>query len=353
MSGATSRRAEATPLSERQGAVLRAVVASYVGEGAPIGSRTISHLLPVPLSAASIRNTLAELSELGLVDKPHASSGRVPTASGLRRFVDELMPPGAVAPSQQRELAIRLDRAEGEGVVSVASELLSQHTRQLGFVVAPRLEHLVLRHVSVVRLTRERLLVVLVAETGAAHRRVIEDNHDLSQAQLDRIATLLNERVAGRTLSETRELLVREARALRREASALLVRALEVGTRALDGEASEADLVIATRLALLDQPEFNDPQRLKDLYQAIETKERLLEVLRDLLANEGVSVGIGEELEDPGLHHCALVASHYGEGNAGEPLGVLGVIGPSRMDFARVVPLVAYLSELVTGKLRT
>ncbi|MGI9591767.1 MAG: hypothetical protein ACR2P8_10400, partial [Myxococcota bacterium] len=153
-------------------------------------------------------------------------------------------------------------------------------------------------------------------------------------------------------LDETRALLVREARAQRREANALLVRALEVGTRALDGEASEADLVIATRLALLDQPEFSDPQRLKDLYQAIETKERLLEVLRDLLASEGVSVGIGEELEDPGLHHCALVASHYGEGNAGEPLGVLGVIGPSRMDFARVIPLVAYLSELVTGKLR-
>ncbi|MGI9590754.1 MAG: heat-inducible transcriptional repressor HrcA, partial [Myxococcota bacterium] len=204
MTGASSRKAETPILSERQGAVLRAVVASYVGEATLIGSRMISHLLPVPLSAASIRNTLAELSELGLVDKPHASSGRVPTASGLRRFVDELMPPGAVAPFQQRELAIRLDRAEGEGVVSVASELLSEHTRQLGFVVAPRLEHLVLRHVSVVRLSRERLLVVLVAETGAAHRRVIEDSHDLSQVELDRIATLLNERVAGHTLAETR-----------------------------------------------------------------------------------------------------------------------------------------------------
>lgn len=342
----------ALELSERQGAVLRAVVASYVGEGAPVGSRTISHLLPVPLSAASIRNTLAELSELGLVAKPHASSGRVPTGGGLRRFVDELMPAGAVAPSQQRELALRLDDAEGDGVVSVASELLSKSTRQLGFVLAPRFERMVLRHVSVVRLTSERLLVVLVTETGAAHQRVIDDEHDLSQAELDRIATLLNERAAGRTLAETRALLAREARALRREASALLIRALELGTRALDGEPSDADLVIATRLALLDQPEFSDPQRLKELFQAIETKERLLEVLQEVLDSDGVSVGIGEELEDPGLHHCALVASHYGEGNAGEPLGVLGVIGPSRMDFARVVPLVAYLSELVTGKLR-
>ncbi len=352
MTPTPSLRSHGPALSERQAAVLRAVVASFVGEGAPIGSRSISHVLPVPLSAASIRNTLGELAELGLVFKPHASSGRVPTEAGLRRFVDELLLPGAVAPSEQRELVYRMDGAEGDGVVSVASVLLSQHTRQLGFVVAPRLERLVLRHVSVVRLSSDRLLVVLVIETGAAHRRVIEDVYGLSQAELDRIAALLNERVAGHTLAETRALLIREARALRREANELLVRALELGTRALGDDPSDADLVIETRLALLDQPEFNDPQRLKDLFQAIETKERLLDVLDDVLEAEGVSVGIGEELEDPGLHHCALVASHYGAGTAGEPLGVLGVIGPSRMDFARVIPLVGYLSELVTGKLR-
>ena len=353
MTPSSSRRSHGPALSERQAAVLRAVVASYVGEAAPIGSRTISHLLPVPLSAASIRNTLGELAELGLVDKPHASSGRVPSEVGLRRFVDELLLPGEITPAQQRELAYRVDGTDGEGVVSVASELLSHHTRQLGFVLAPRLESLVLRHVSVVRLSSERLLLVLVTETGAAHRRVVEDDYDLSQPELERIASLLNERVAGRTLADTRALLIREARAARREASELLVAALDLGTRALGCDPSAADLVIETRLALLDQPEFNDPQRLKDLYQAIETKERLLDVLDDVLEAEGVSVGIGEELEDPGLHHCALVASHYGEGSAGEPLGVLGVIGPSRMDFARVIPLVAYLSELVTGKLRT
>lgn len=353
MTPSSSRRSHGPALSERQAAVLRAVVTSYVGEAAPIGSRTISHLLPVPLSAASIRNTLGELAELGLVDKPHASSGRVPSEVGLRRFVDELLLPGELAASQQREIAYRVEGAEGEGVVSVASELLSQHTRQLGFVFAPRLESLVLRHVSVVRLSSERLLVVLVTETGAAHRRVVEDAYSLSQQQLERIATLLNERVAGRTLVEMRALLILEARAAQREANELLVRALDLGTRALDGDAGDADLVIQTRLALLDQPEFSDPQRLKDLFQALETKERLLDVLDDVLGAKGVSVGIGDELEDPGLHHCALVASRYGEGSAGEPLGVLGVIGPSRMDFARVIPFVGYLSELVTGKLRT
>lgn len=351
MTATSAKRHHGAALSERQATVLRAVVASYVGEAAPVGSKTLSHLLPMSLSSASIRNTLVELTELGLIEKRHASAGRVPSETGLRRFVDELLAPGDVAPSQRRELAYRFDDAQGDGVVSIASELLSRHTRQLGFVVPPRLDRMVLRGVSLVRLSSERLLVVLVAETGAAHHRVVEDVYGLSQPELDQIAALLRERVAGLTLLETRERIIAEARALRHEANELLVRALDLGTRALAGDAA-ADLVIETRLALLDQPEFNDPQRLKELFQAIETKERLLDVLDELLGSDGVSVGIGGELEDPALQGCAVVATHYGEGSAGEPLGVLGVIGPSRMDFGRVIPLVDYLSELVTGKLR-
>lgn len=353
MPATPARRSHGPALSERQATVLRAVVASYVGEAAPVGSKTISHLLPVALSSASIRNTLAELTDLGLVEKPHASSGRVPTETGLRCFVHELMPTGDLTPAQRRELAYQVEDADGDTVVALASGLLSRHTRQLGFVVAPRLDALVLCHVSVVRLTSERLLVVLVTETGAAHRRVVEDGYGLCRTDLERISALLNERVAGRTLAEVRELLVSEARALRREASELLVRALEVGTRALQAGPGQADLVIETRLAVLDQPEFSDPQRLRDLFEAIETKERLLDVLDDVLAGDGVSVAIGEELDDPALSQCALVATHYGRGSGSGPLGVLGVIGPSRMDFGRVIPLVGYLSELVTGKLRS
>jgi heat-inducible transcriptional repressor len=344
---------ESSPLTGRQAAVLRAVVGSYVGEGGPIGSETISHLLPIPLSSASIRNTLAELASLGLVDKPHRSSGRVPTESGLRVFVDELLAPADLPSSELRDIAYRLEGAVGDGVVSVASALLSRHTHQLGFVIGPRLDRLLLRHVSLVRLSAERLLVVLVAETGTAHRRVVLDDPVLDQRALDRIAALLNERVAGRCLAEVRTRLEREARALRREADRLLAKALEIGRRALcSAEGQAGDLVIETRLALLDQPEFSDPRRVRDLFEAIETKERLLEVVDQVLEPEGVSVAIGEELDDPGLRRCALVASPYGSDGGEAPLGVLGVIGPSRMDFARVIPLVEYLSELVTGKLR-
>jgi heat-inducible transcriptional repressor len=165
---------------------------------------------------------------------------------------------------------------------------------------------------------------------------------------------LLNERVAGRTLPEVRDRLAREAQALRREANQLLARVFELGARALaaaDGQAG--DIVIETRLALLDQPEFSDPRRVRDFFEAIETKERLLEVLDRMLAPEGVSVAFGEEFEDPALRRCALVATPYGEGAGDAPLGVLGVIGPSRMDFSRVIALVDYFSKLITGKLRS
>ena len=345
------QRSGSETITERQAAVLRAVATSYVGGGAPVGSQMIAHLLPIPLSSASVRNTLAELTELGLVEKPHRSSGRVPTEAGLRIFVDSLLSPSDLPRAEQRDIDYDVEQAEGDAIVSAASRLLSEHTRQLGFVSAPRVDRVVLRHVSLVRVARDRLLVVLVSDTGVL-RRTIDADPDLDQRVLDRMATLLSERVVGRTLSEVRSRLAREARALQREANAVLARAIELGRRAVAPEPAEpADLIIETRVSLLDQPEFADPRRVRDLFEALEAKTGLVEVLDEVLATDGVSVAIGEELDDPALRRCALVASQYGGAAGREPLGVLGVIGPSRMDFARVIPLVAYLSESVTGRL--
>lgn len=335
-------------LSARQASVLRAVVAAYVGDGSPVGSRTLTHVLPESLSSASVRSTLAELSDLGLVEKPHASAGRIPTDRGLRLFVDRLLDPGPVEAYEKRAIAYTVDEAEDDAVVHVASQLLSDRTRQLGFVVAPRIEHLVLRHVSLVRLTRERVLVVLVSQTGEAHRRVIDADAELDQAKLDRIAALLAERAAGRTLTEVRASLAAEARAIRHHADRLLRRAVELGLRALHVDDAH-DLVIATRLALLDQPEFQDSRRVRDLFEALETKESLVDLL-DEIAERGASVAFGEEVGEPRLFRCAVVAARYGSAEA--PLGTLGVIGPTRMDYRRILPLVDYLAGLITDKLK-
>jgi len=353
MSQGAAREASAGPgpVSGRQADVLRALVSAYVGQATPVGSATLSCVLPEKLSSASIRATLAELAELGLVDQPHTSAGRVPTEAGLRMFIDALLSPRDVAEYDRRAIATGVDLAEASEVSRVASQLLSQCTNLLGFVVSPRLDALLLQHVSLVRLGRERLLAVLVSQSGTAHRRVIRNEGDLPQAELDRAASLLNERVAGRTLREVRDALRGEARALRRQANRLRARAVELGMRALSAAADgHGDLVIATRLVLLDQPEFRDPARVRELFEALEEKERLLEVLDRVLGAEGVRVLLGGETDDPALRRCALVATHYGEGE-GAPLGVLGVIGPTRMDYGRVIPLVGYLSQVMTEKL--
>jgi heat-inducible transcriptional repressor len=160
---------------------------------------------------------------------------------------------------------------------------------------------------------------------------------------------VLRERVAGRTLREVRELFAREARHERRQADRALALALELGARAVAEPEGDGDLVIATRLALLDQPEFRDPGRLRELFVALETKERLLEILDRLLAGEsGVRVALGGEVDEPALHRCALVAARLGDDGAA---GALGVIGPARMDYGRVIPLVGYCSRVVTEKL--
>ncbi len=337
-------------LTPRQRSVLRAVVMAYLGDAAPIGSATIAQLLPVNLSPATIRSTLAELGALGLVKQPHVSAGRVPSERGLRLFVDELQNCDVLPAYEMRTIASRIAEADGEGAMHVASQILSERTRQLGFVVAPRLDRVVLRHVSLVRLSSDRLLVVLISQMGAAHRRVIADDGSGDQVELDRIAAGLLERVAGRTLAEVHARLTLEAKAARRHAGHLLSRMVELGLRALASpDLADADVVIESRLALLAQPEFHDPRRIRDVLVAVETKERLLELLAKTLDGDGVSVAFGEELDEPSLHDCALVASHYG--GPGTPLGMLGVIGPSRMNYARVIPLVRYLSEVITGKL--
>jgi heat-inducible transcriptional repressor len=335
-------------ISDRQAAVLRAVVAAYVGEAAPVGSATLSHLLPFALSSASIRNTLAELAQLGLVDKPHASAGRVPTERGLRVFVDQLVAERRLEDLERRDLAESVGDAHGDSVLHVASRLLSERTRQVGFVVAPRLDRAALQHVAFVRVSSERVLVVLVSRSGVAYQRVVEDREAGGQAALDRMAGLLNERIAGRTLAEARDRIAREARDARSELGRLLARAVELGLQALAAAAPSArDVVIATRLALLDQPEYQDPAHVRELIAATETQERLVAFLDQLLQEPGrVSVAFGREVSELDLPHLAIVTAPYGE----PPAGLVGVLGPKRMDYARVIPIVDYLSHLVSGK---
>jgi heat-inducible transcriptional repressor len=398
-------------LSERQAKVLRALIAAYVGQAGPVSSRRLAELMPTALSPASIRNTLSELHEMGLLDKAHASAGRVPTEVGLRIFIGDLLELGDLGPHHQRLLDRALEGVDAAETPRHASHLLSQYTRQLGFVVAPRVERQRLRSLHLVPISSERLLVVLVAENGRVIERLIEHGAPISRRHLEQIGSLLAERVAGRTLIGLRKCLEAERDALRGEADEILQQAWTLGLGACEAR-SEQDLVIATRRALLDQPEFSDPDRIRGLFTALETNQRLLDLLGQIAnadsgeARVGLSMSLGTALGEPALRDCVLMAVPYGmrtapdglaaplnglaapldglaapldvlaapldvlaapldvlaapfdglaaPGTAVESgaLGVLGVIGPQRMDYGRVIPLVQYCGELVTRKLQ-
>ncbi len=340
-------------LSERQAMVLRALVAAYVGQAGPVASHTLSLLTPSPLSPASIRNTLAELHEAGLIDKAHASAGRVPTKLGLRVFIDHLLELVDLGPHRRRMLDRALEGVDAAETPRQASHLLSEHSRQLGFVMAPRVEHQRLRKLQLIRVSTERVLVILITENGGVIERIIEEVEPTSRRDLERIGRLLAERVSGRTLVGLRELLESERQRLQGEADDLMRRVWAIGLSACKTRNDE-DLVIGPRLALLDQPEFADPVQIRGLFAAIETNQRLLDLLRQIAQADagetrvGLSMSLGEELGEPSLSDCVLMAVSYGPPSES---GVLGVIGPQRMDYGRVIPLVSYCSELVTRKL--
>lgn len=346
-SSAVARGQSSELLSERQAAVLRALVAAYLGGGAPVASGTIAHLLTVGLSSASVRNTLVELSDAGLIEKPHASSGRIPTDRGMRLFVDHLLGPSELGSRERHVLDRSLDVVSD--VLESTPRLLYEQTRQLGFLLAPRIDRVALQSLHFVRISRERVLALFVTRSGRTHQRTVEFE-DLPQPALDRMASALNERIADCTLEQLRARLEEELAGLRDQAERRLARALMLGLAAVDeGLCEEAELVLATRLALLDQPEFSDPEKLRDLLTALEMKERLVDLIGRVVDRAGVSVALGEELEDPALRQCALVVAPYTDEEGRS--GVLGVLGPSRMDYKRVIPLVRYTSTAVSRRL--
>jgi len=341
-------------LGERQAAVLRAVVRAYVGGGAPVGSAVVSQTLPTQLSSASIRNTMAELMEMGLIEQPHPSAGRVPTEAGLRRFVDELLGPLSVGDWERRFIQAELARADAEASLRVATDLLARRTQSVGFALLPRLDRVALGHVSLVRVSSERVLAVLVSRSGVPYQRVLPNPGARDQRELERIAAELNRRLVGQTLPELRAQLERETECLRRQAG-LLLQTLAAAVSTLTAEAAaRTDLVLTSATALLDRPEFHDPERVRALLEALEGSAALSAFVARVLEEPGVAVTFGSEVDllDPGpvLRDCAVVSAACGEQR---PPGMLGVLGPARMDYPRVIPLVELFSQLVTEKLRS
>ncbi len=338
-------------LDTRARDIFREIVEQYLATGEPVGSRTVSRLGGVQLSPASIRNTMADLADLGLLDAPHISSGRIPTHAGLRLFVDGFMEVGALSETERREIDHRIGRTPG-GVAEVlneASELLSGFAGGAGLVASPAREAK-LKHVELVQTGPGEALVILVGDDGDVENRLIATPPGMTAASLIEATNFLNARLKGRTLAETKEAVLEEVRRDRASLDAAAARLVQDGLADWGGgEREHRALIVRGRANLLqDQSAFADLERVRRLFDDLERKSDLIQILD--LARDAKSVRIFIGAENPlfSLSGSSMIIAPYA--NAGRKvMGALGVIGPTRLNYARVIPVVDYTAR-VLGK---
>ncbi len=339
-------------LSERAQTLLRTLVRRYIEEGRPIGSRSLAQAYGLAVSPATVRNALVDLEELGYLTAPHTSAGRVPTDRGLRVYVDHLLQVEPVTAATVEHLRRRLvrDREEGgDELADSASGLLSQLTRLAGVVTLPRRERAVLRHVDFLPLSGRRVLAILVVNQRDVQHRVIEADRAFSEAELQRLANYLNTEYAGAELSQVRDSLRAAVQAERERLDALLGSVAEVAGKALAEEAGSEDYVVAGQTNLMGLEELSDVARLRRLFEAFTQKQDILHLLDRCARPQGVQVYIGREAGHAAFDGMSLVTARYAV--EGESAGVLGVIGPTRMAYGQVVPIVDVTARLVGAAL--
>lgn len=339
-------------LARRRRALLLAVVQDFITTAEPVGSLHIASKYNLGVRAASVRSMMAELEEEGYLYQPHTSAGRVPTDRAFRYFVDNIVPNQRQIGFQERT-RIQFHYSERTGdpadVMRNTSRLLALLTGQAGVVVAPRLETVVLERVNFVRVRSRHVLAIFVAVAGAIQNRLVETDRDHSQDELDRMSRYLNECLNGRTLEAARrwiEIALSEERA---RYDGFARAALSLGDAVISRPAP-AEVYVEGNAKALEQPEFSDVNRLKELLRALEDKTALLNLLERSLKASGPMVSIGSENFDVHLTDFSVVAAAYGGSMA---LGSVAIVGPVRMDYGRVIPLVDYTAKALSRVLES
>jgi heat-inducible transcriptional repressor len=333
-------------LDARSRQLLRTLIARYIADGHPVGSRTLARSSGLDVSPATIRNVMADLEECGLVSAPHTSAGRVPTAQGYRMFVDSLLELQPLDEAQVEQLRRELPADAGTPeLLSSASSLLSEITRFVGVVSVPRRDELPFRHIDFVALDSNRLLVILVFTDGQVQNRVIATQRSYAPGELEQIANYVNSCYAGLRLDEIRNRLLREMRDESVRLNRLMAVAVEVAQHAFEA-APDEDMLVAGQTNLMGVHELADLDRLRELFDAFQRKRELLALLERCARAEGVRLFIGEESGFPALEGCSLITASYGVD--GRALGVLGVIGPTRMAYEKVIPVVQATARIIS-----
>lgn len=339
-------------LNERSREIFRMIVEAYVETGEPIGSRTLSRHLDMDLSPATIRNVMSDLEEAGLLFAPHTSAGRMPTEIGLRLFVDGLLEVGHLTARERESIESRCagSGTSVEELLEEATSALSGLSRCTGLVLAPKTDS-PLRHIEFVNLSPGRVLVVMVTEDGLVENRIFEAPPGLPPSALVEASNFLSAFLLGRTLSEAHDGILLEIESQRSELDELTSRVVEQGLATWAGEERTGSLIIRGQANLLeDVTAIADLERIRSLFTALETKETMLRIVGLANTAEGVRIFIGADDELFSLAGCSMVVAPYH--NARQKLiGAIGVIGPTRMNYARIIPMVDYTARLIGRRL--
>lgn len=338
-------------LSERARSVLTAVVQNYIATAGPVGSRTIAKMSHLGLSPATIRNVMSDLEDTGFLAQPHTSAGRMPTDRAYRFYVDNL---GEISPLSSEEVT-RIEKGypaevrEIEDLMGATSRLLSLISSQAGVVSLPDLRSVSFTHMEFIRLRACQVLSVFVAESGIVHSRIIELEEDFSQEKLDQMTGYLNDEFGGMTLRRVRGEILRRMAREKDQYDQLLKKAMELSQKALASEETpeEGQVILGGASNILRQPEFiSDAEKMQSIFSAFEDKSRLLKIIDRVLQGRGSSVVIGTESEVQEMKDCSLVMHPYARG--GTVMGVLGVLGPTRMEYPRMIALVKATADVLS-----
>ncbi len=342
-------------LNPRAERILGAVIQNFVETAEPTGSRTIGKKFGIELSPATIRNVMSDLEEMGFLHQPHTSAGRVPTDKAYRYYVDSIIQSQPLTKEESAfiENSHLAAANQIEDLMGISSKVLSQLSRQAGLVLMPQISALVFNHIEFIRIQQKRILVVLVARSGMVENKVIEAEEDVSQENLDRITRYLNDEFTGLTLQEVRTRVVERMSQDKERFDRLMHTALELSHKALMEDESLKDAVhVEGASNIFAQPEFADNvAKLKEIFEAFEEKGRLVGLLDRCMTAGGLVILIGAENETEWMESCSIVAQTYGYNE--RALGTLGIIGPKRMQYARIMALVdstaKALSRVLSG----
>ncbi|MCH8261712.1 MAG: heat-inducible transcriptional repressor HrcA [Proteobacteria bacterium] len=338
-------------LPERSLFLFKSLVEHFINDGQPVGSRTLVRDLDLDLSAATIRNVMADLEDMGFLRSPHTSAGRVPTARGYRLFVDSLLRVNDLGSEEIHRIAEEMDSVDSiQNLLERTSSMLSDITHLASVVMLPRLEQSTLNQVEFMSLSDNRILVILVMSDNEIQNKIIHTARTFSASELEQAANYLNKMFSDKDLPEIRKEMLAELESMKDNVNQLMQAAIEMAQQAIDS-GSKDDYVLAGETNLMGVSGWGDIERLKRLFDTFNRKRDILHLLEQSINAKGVQIFIGEESGYEVLDDCSVVTSPYE--SEGQILGVLGVIGPTRMDYERVIPIVDLTAKMLGSALNS